>query len=114
MKDEVWYRAEDKRYADYDPWAEYEQPTSSHAAIVMHEYDVLSVTPRGVVVRGDTGERRFIHGCSIKQLAVPTKELALADLIARKRRQIFIYEARIRNAKQAIALAQKKDDKPYG
>ena len=72
---EVWWRAEDKRYANWDPWAEFEQPSGSHLKIDVIPYIVDRHTPKGVFL--ETGD--FVLGKANKQFAVPTKELALLD-----------------------------------
>ena len=100
---EVWWRAEDKRYADYDPWAEFEQPSSSHLKIELYPHEVARHTPKGVFL--DTGD--FVRGKANKQFAVPTKELALADLIARKRSQISFCQHRLNRAKEHLEGAER-------
>lgn len=103
---DIWWRAVDKQYADYDPWAEWEQPTTSHTRITFWPVTIISTTPKGVFCYdGLSGERRFILGTALKQYAVPTKELALRDLIARKQRQASIYEARAKTARNTIRMA---------
>lgn len=101
--DAVWWRAEDRRFADYDPWAEFEQPNSSHLRIVLTPYKVVRSTPKGVWL--DNG--RFVCGVTTKQFAVPTPALALADLAARKQRHVAGCEARLCRAKQHLGAAKR-------
>lgn len=104
---EHWWRAEDRRYADYDPWAEFEQPTSSHLAVEIRCYPVVRHTPRGVWLDCGFGGKRFVRGDAVKQFAVPTRELALADLIARKKRHVAGAQARLRRAEEHLAAAER-------
>jgi hypothetical protein len=103
---ELWWRAKDKRYADYDPWAEFEQPTSSHCKIELSSYPVLRHTPKGVWIDIGFGCPQFILGTAAKQYAVPTKELALQDLIARKKRHVWCCAARLKRAEEHLNLAR--------
>ena len=110
MVEEYWYRFEDFREADYDPWAEYEQPSSSHPAIQLRRYKVLKETPKGVWIEdltdwnGSYKGRRFINREWYKRFACPTLEEAEESFRARKAKQIRIGEAKIRTAKEALAL----------
>jgi hypothetical protein len=103
---EYWWRAEDRRYADYDPWAEFEQPNSSHLRIELRPYRVVRHTKHGVWLGGLFQQDRFVLGTATKQFAVPTIELAVADLIARKRRHVEGCEARLRRAQSHLAAAE--------
>ena len=102
---EIWYRVEAKRYANYDPWAEFEQPSGSHLKLNLQEYKVIRHTPKGVVVLD--GRERFVLGNSLRQLCVPTKEAAYNDLVCRQEKYIRIREARIKDAKEAIRAAKR-------
>jgi hypothetical protein len=104
---DVWWRAEDLRYANYDPWAEFEQPSGSHLQLTMTPYIVDSYTPRGVWLRGILGDRTFVLGTATKQHAVPTRELAIRDLIARKKRHVDGCKARLARAEEHLDAAQK-------
>lgn len=104
---EVWWRADDKRYANYDPWAEYEQPSGSHLMIELTPYIVTRHTPKGVFVRPFFGGEQFVRGPAKKQLAVPTKALALQDLVRRKERHVAGAEARAAQAREHLEAAKK-------
>lgn len=103
---EYWWRAEDRRYANYDPWEEYEQPSGSHLKIEIHRYEVLRHTPKGVWLHIGFGSKCFVRGTDIKQFAVPTKELALQDLIARKKRHVSCARARFHRAEEHLQAAE--------
>ena len=112
--DDVWWRAEDRRYANYDPWAEFEQPSGSHLVIRLTPYVVERATPKGVFLK----HYGFVRGNATKQWAVPTQELALRDLIARKRVQVSFCQHRLDRAiehmeasEQALARIQKEASK---
>jgi hypothetical protein len=98
---ETWWRAEDRRYANYDEWAEFDQPSGSHLKIMFLPYTVDRHTPKGVFLTdGD-----FIRGKARKQLAVPTKALALRDLIIRKEHHVRGAKARLAQAQEHLAAA---------
>ena len=107
---ELWWRAVDKRYADYDPWAEWEQPLSSHLRIELHSYEVTKHTPQGVQLL----HHGFVLGTAIKQFAVPTKELALQDLIQRKLRHVAGCKARLHRAEEHLEGARHELSRTQG
>ena len=80
---EIWWRADIRTYADYDPWAEFEQPSGPHDVIELRPYEVVRHTPKGVVVRSFLSGEIRVRGNAKRQECVPTKELALQDLVAR-------------------------------
>ena len=104
---DVWWRAEDRRYANYDPWAEFEQPSGSHLQLTMIAYVVDSYTPKGVWLRDILGGRTFVLGTALKQFAVPTRELAIRDLIARKKVHVACCRARLAGAEEHLEAAEK-------
>ena len=103
---DVWWRAEDTRYANYDPWAEFEQPSGSHLQLNLTPYVVDRYTPKGVWLRGSLGNRFFVLGTAIRQHAVPTKALAIRDLVARKKRHVEGAAARLRQAEAHLDAAE--------
>jgi hypothetical protein len=104
---DVWWRAEDRRYANYDPWADFEQPSGSHLQLRVDAYVVDSYTQKGVWLRGILGDRMFVLGTATKQFAVPTRELAIRDLIARKKRHVDGCRARLARAEEHLEAAEK-------
>lgn len=102
---DVWWRADDKRYANYDPFAEFEQPSGSHVVIEFTPFELVRSTPKGVWLRGWLGNRFFVLGTATRQQAVPTKELALRDLVERKKIHAKMAQKRADAAKSALALA---------
>jgi len=103
---DVWWRAEDQRYANYDPWAEFEQPSGSHLQLKLIPYVVERYTPKGVRLRGTLGDRHFILGKAVRQHAVPTKALAISDLIARKKVHVAAAAARLARAEEHLHAAE--------
>lgn len=71
-----------------------------------HRYEVVRTTPKGVWLKG-MFETFFVLGTALRQRAVPTKELALRDEIARRQREIQGHAARMRRAEQRLELAMK-------
>lgn len=106
---DLWWRAEDKRYANYDPWAEFEQPDGSHLKIELRSYEVLRHTPKGVFLSVGLFDRQeeFVRGKAHKQFAVPTKELALRDLIIRKQHHVRGCKARLNQAVEHLDGAER-------
>ena len=96
---DVWYRIENKQYANYDPFEEYEQ-TGSHTVIELYKFRVEKVTPHGV--RLNNG--KFINHDWTKQFANPSMEEAEISFVARKKRQGDIYRAKAARADRAIDL----------
>lgn len=104
---DVWWFARDKRYANYDPFAEFEQPSGSHVVIELFPYIVVKYTPKGVRLQGWLGEEVFVLGNAIRQRAAPTKELALRDLIKRKEKHVRMAEMRLNDAKCCLEMASR-------
>jgi hypothetical protein len=100
---EEWYRYEDVRYAP--PLDEWDEPVGqSRLEVVLHRYRVKHHTPTGV--RLTCG--KFVSRVTHKRYACPTLEEAKESFVARKKKQIAIYEARIYQAKEALKLIEKK------
>lgn len=95
---EYWYRADDCSYSVSN---EYGDHSHSIQRINIRRFKVIRHTPKGVWI-DEYGEERFVLGRARKQYAVPTVEIALHDLRARKIRQESIYLARAKNARRII------------
>lgn len=100
---DVWYRAEIRHYSIADEWGDH-----SYTSTEVHwsTYSVIRTTPKGVIV-WDYGSERFIRGNGTKQLALPTKELALEDCIKRKERHIKGCLARLRQAEEDMTVLKR-------
>lgn len=105
----TWYRLEDIREADYDPWAEFEQPNTSHPAFFLRAFPVLRETPAGVwlaVVGGpreiDGRSAKFVLRAANKRWACPTVDEAVVSWRARKAKQLAIYRKRVQQIEQAV------------
>jgi len=113
MYDGFWYRCEVRHYSVADEWGDHSYSTSQ---VVWTKYAVIRETPKGVWLRSvpwsftywpDQRPRPlsggvFVLGTAMRQLACPTKELALADTIARKKRHIAGCEARLYAAQKDL------------
>lgn len=118
---EYMYRFEDRRYSIADEYGDHAYTSHKVACLV---FPVLKVTkcgvwitfnyeeyprlpqPRQYTVMHNGQDRRFINLQANKKFACPTLELAAESYIARKNRQIRIYQARINSAeihKEALA-----------
>ena len=86
-------------------WAD-EQPNSSHLVIELRSYEVVRSTPKGVWLNSGFGKPVFVLGTSYKQFAVPTQELALADLVKRKGVHVSACKARLFRAEEHKAAAE--------
>lgn len=76
--------------------------------IRVDQYLVVKHTPKGVWL--DLGWRkRFVLRDSRKQFACPTLELARDSFIARKQRQICILKGNLKDAEDALRIAQTKE-----
>ncbi len=108
---DIWYRYEDVAYSHAD------METGSHSystvEVELYEFEVVRVTPRGAwIAMGPCsrfesihGAARFVLASARKRFVHPTKKEAMASFVARKRRQIQIYEARIARARRALEKA---------
>lgn len=103
---EIWWRADIRSYANYDPFAEFEQPGGSYDVIELTPFEVIRHTPKGVWVRSFMGHNRFVRGAAIRQICVPTKELALADLVERKKIHARMSQVRADRAKGQLCYAE--------
>ena len=103
---EVWWRAEDRVYANFDPWNDGDY-CGSYSVVELTPYKVTKATPKGVWVRAWLGHEQFVLGTAGKQLAVPTQELALADLVRRKEVHASFARARADRAQKHLEMAQK-------
>ena len=118
MTDGFWYRCEVRHYSVADEWGDHSYSTSE---VVWTKYAVLRETPKGVWLTpapwgatnpdyarfsGPKGISRredvFVLGSALRQQACPTKELALADAIARKERHIAGCRARLAQAERDL------------
>lgn len=104
---DTWWRADDKRYANYDPFAEFEQPSGSSLKIELTPFEMVKETPRGVWVRNWLGSKFFVLGEAARQIAVPTKQLAIQDLVRRKEKHVRMSEMRAKMAREHLAAAVK-------
>ena len=102
---EYWYRVECRTEAT--GWSEFEERGFGHRWVMkVYALPVISHTPKGVWL-DLFGTRKFVLNDSRKQYASPTKETALQGFIKRKHRQISILTARLTEAQEGLALAEK-------
>lgn len=100
------YRLEDRTYSTViDPDAEC---FSSELKVDLAKFKVIKETPKGAWVECPPFDgKRFVLNGSGKRLCHETIELALESFIARKQRAVLILKARLRDAEEAIKIAQK-------
>lgn len=102
MTGDVWYRADVRWYSVADEWGDHSYSTCH---VYITEFDVVRTTPKGVWLRGFMTGEFFVLGTAIRQRAVPTKTLALQDLVAREERHVYGCKARLHRAEQGLSLA---------
>lgn len=119
-----WYRAEVRHYSVSDEWGDHSHTSTE---IYWTKYAVVKATPKGVWLRsvswGETNtekyqdgrsrdfhmEPQFVLGTARRQLACPTKELALEDCRQRKLAHVRGCEARLRGAQADLRLIETYD-----
>lgn len=97
---EIWYRYEDYGY-EIGIFGE-----PSKALIVLREFEVLRTTPKGVWLKLDVCEKRFVLRDATKRYACPTKEEARISFAARKKKQLQILEREIMIVRSALLQAE--------
>lgn len=108
---EIWFRFEDHMVSDGVD--EFDNPLGpGHIEIYMREFEVEKHTRKGVWLRGFMF-RRFCLNETRRKFACPTMESALASFLARKRKQMQIYENRVSRAEQACVIAVEKIEECY-
>lgn len=112
-----WYRAEVRHYSVFDEWGDHAYTSTK---LDWTKYVVVKETPKGVWLRpvswGETNpekyqdgrhrdfhmEPQFVLGTARRQLACPTKELALEDCRQRKLAHIRGCKARLARAEDDL------------
>lgn len=108
----VYYRFEDEHVGTggFDIDGDY-TPGPSYLRVKCVAFPVDRLTPKGAWIWDENWSRRFICNNWYSKYANPTIEGARTDFIARKRRLITIQSRRIRDAEQAIALAEANQER---
>ena len=87
---------------------EWDEPLGpARVQLAVSEYAVTKRTPKGVWL-DCYGNRRFVLTSARKQFASPTREAAYVCFLARKKRQLKILTAQVRNVREAIALGERE------
>ena len=95
---DVWFRIDDVRHASCD---EYGDVSSTYSACYLRQYNVSSVTPKGVWL-DVYGRKRFVLRGARKRFACPSFDEAVESFKARKAAQKRIYAARLKRADEAL------------
>jgi hypothetical protein len=98
----TYYRIEEKRLSISAGW---EDSYGTKLELWTYEFPVLSLTPKGVWI-DVYGTKRFILSMAKKKWACPSKKDALTSFIARKKRQRAILRAHLKEAEEALKLAE--------
>ena len=108
---EIWYRCELKHYSTCHLTEYGTEVYGSSSKIEYTEYHVKKHTPKGVRLEVCFGNDRFVLGTSVRQLAVPTKELALNDAVERKRKHVYFSKNRLSSAENDLSKLINAQDK---
>jgi hypothetical protein len=96
------------RFSDYsqslgtDEWG---RSYGSRVVVAMMAYHIKRHTPKGAWIDVH-GTERFVRNNAKKRFATDTIAAALTSYMARKRRQISIYKARLDYAERALRQAE--------
>ena len=107
MNDDIWWRMETKEQTHWDEWGEY--VTGRSVYVTWRKFKVLKYTPKGVRLREINtifSEEHFVLGTAVRQIAQPTRALAAADEVARRKRHVQGAEARLAAAKKLLTYAE--------
>jgi len=101
------YNGHSYSHGGFDQWGEYKHSYSTYK-VLLSEYGIIKETAKGFWIEGDmTQEKRFVRKEGRKKYASQTKEEALKDFIARRKKQISIFESRLARAKRELEISQK-------
>ena len=106
---EYWYRHEEIYTAP--PVDEWERSIGEGGVIIhLRKFRVKHHTPKGVWLDlyGDREVQRFVLKDARKRYACPTLEEAQVSFLARKKRQLTIYEARAKGIRKTIEKAEQE------
>ena len=101
--DECFYRYEDVRYSNGMDMFDNPNPGYS-LRVQLSQYPVIKYTPKGAWINV-YGDKKFVLLSAKKRYACPTKEEALECFMYRKKRQLSILNAKVRQVEHAIQLA---------
>jgi hypothetical protein len=102
---EHWFRYHDEHYAA--ALDEYENPIGAgRIGVVLWRIPLIKETPKGVWIGYSPCTKRFVLKAAHKRYACSTEQEAKESFIARKKRQISILKARLRDAEEALKLME--------
>lgn len=104
---DVWWRAEIRHYSVADEWGDHLYTSTE---VIWTSFKVVRTTPKGVWVSA-WGYDQFILGKAAKALAMPTRELAIQDCIARKERHVKGCEDRLKQARDDLRFLRYEQSK---
>lgn len=110
-KGECWFRVEATQYAPpLDEYGDVVRGGEGTIELRVDTFKVLKNTPTGVQLEVYSDQygwrKRFVSRKTNKRFACPTLPEALESFIARKKKQISIYNARIRSWTKMQELAE--------
>ena len=100
-----WFRYREVRYAA--PLDEWDTPMGlGRVVLELDCIPLIKETPKGVWVGHSPCTKRFVLKAAKKHYACSTEQEAKESFIARKKRQIRILKSQLRNAEEALKLAE--------
>ena len=99
------YRYEDVSYGVLNEW---EEVAGSYVKVHEREFEVTKETPKGYWIKlfSCFNDKKWVSSTARNRFAFPTKEEAIVNFEARKKRQIQILEARLKKAKEALNFVE--------
>jgi hypothetical protein len=104
------YRFEDISYGVLNEW---EEVAGSYVRVEEREYEIIKETPKGYWIKYFSSSREFpvndkkwVSNNARNRFAFPSKEEALVNFEARKKRQIEILGTRLKKAKEALGFVE--------
>lgn len=102
----IYYRIIERRNVSFDPDTEESYYWGTDVDVL--KFEMIKKTPKGAWIKTDSWKgRAFVLDGVGKRYAHTTLEAAEESFRRRKARQIKIYEAKIRSAKDALASLEK-------
>jgi hypothetical protein len=98
------YRFESQRYSILID-ADREEYGVTRAQLVVRMFPILKETPQGCWVRDLLGDKKWVSNTTRKRLGHRTKEEAMAAYRERKKSYVKHCDARLKRAKEDLALA---------
>lgn len=98
-----WYRIED--YTESYTVDADREVYATRVRVRLLRYEVAKETPKGVRLNGPGAYNRLVLHASTRKFALPNLNAARGSFLARKRKQVAIFDKKIQNAWLAIGMS---------